>query len=358
MKITSELLFNKIEKSIENNKPCVCYRAPKRSELRAFFQNDRRVYKSKRLKESGFIFAPFDFAQQNAIIIPENKSEFNSARFSARPIELGNFEDQNNTTLPLEKRTYKKLIDHCKRHIELTEIKKIVLSRRIAIETDPKDYLQTFQNLLNSRTNAMVYIWFHPKVGLWIGATPETLLRVNGSSFETMSLAGTKAFDNKKKIEWTYKERREQNYVTRFILEQISKKVNFVKTSRTRTVIAGNVAHRCTTIKGILGSKTTLFSLVSYLHPTPAVCGLPQKSAKEFILANEGYDRKYYTGFLGEVNFMGISNLFVNLRCIELKNNVSYIYVGGGITIESNSEDEWIETVEKSKVIKKALAVR
>ena len=33
-----------------------------------------------------------------------------------------------------------------------------------------------------------------------------------------------------------------------------------------------------------------------------AVCGLPKESAKKFILENEVYERKFYTGFLGELN--------------------------------------------------------
>uniref|UniRef100_UPI0040474081 chorismate-binding protein n=1 Tax=Flavobacterium sp. TaxID=239 RepID=UPI0040474081 len=38
------------------------------------------------------------------------------------------------------------------------------------------------------------------------------------------------------------------------------------------------------------------------MHPTPAVCGLPKKEAMEFVLKEEGYDRKFYSGFLGEWN--------------------------------------------------------
>ena len=75
-----------------------------------------------------------------------------------------------------------------------------------------------------------------------------------------------------------------------------------------------------------------------------------------FIVKNEGYDREFYTGFLGELNVDGQTNLFVNLRCMKVENNLVHIFVGGGITIDSNVEDEWQETVEKSKVVKKALA--
>ncbi len=82
-------------------------------------------------------------------------------------------------------------------------------------------------------------------------------------------------------------------------------------------------------------------TLIKKLHPTPAVCGLPLESSKEFILKNENYKRTYYTGFLGELNLTkenkNTSELFVNLRCMEIKNSSAFIFVGGGITKESNS---------------------
>jgi len=96
------------------------------------------------------------------------------------------------------------------------------------------------------------------------------------------------------------------------------------------------------------------------LHPTPAVCGLPKKITKDFILNNEGYNREYYSGFLGEINkdFVSKENntdLFVNLRCMQITDNKAFIYVGGGITKDSIPENEWKETVNKSMTIKKVL---
>ena len=40
-------------------------------------------------------------------------------------------------------------------------------------------------------------------------------------------------------------------------------------------------------------------ALVEELHPTPAVGGLPKAAAVDYILKQEGYDRSYYTGYLG-----------------------------------------------------------
>ena len=101
--------------------------------------------------------------------------------------------------------------------------------------------------------------------------------------------------------------------------------------------------------------KEMLHRVLEALHPTPAVCGLPTGKAKNFISRNEGYDREYYTGYLGRVTTGLNTQLYVNLRCMKINVNKAQVYVGGGITSDSIPEHEWEETVAKSKTIKKVL---
>jgi len=82
---------------------------------------------------------------------------------------------------------------------------------------------------------------------------------------------------------------------------------------------------------------------------------LPKTVAATFILENEGYNRLYYSGYLGELNRDESTSLFVNLRCMQLDDKLVSIYVGGGITAESIPENEWKETVSKAEVMKKVL---
>jgi isochorismate synthase len=93
--------------------------------------------------------------------------------------------------------------------------------------------------------------------------------------------------------------------------------------------------------------------VIRALHPTSAVCGMPLEAALTFLLNNEPYDRRYYTGYLGELN-LGTdaqTHLYVNLRCMEIKDQMAHIYVGGGITKDSDPELEWQETVAKSETM-------
>ena len=235
-------------------------------------------------------------------------------------------------------------------------IKKIVLSRFEKVELKEYNTLALFGELLKSYKNAFVYCWFHPKVGLWLGATPESLLKVDGQKFETMSLAGTQLYQGSLDVKWNGKENEEQQIVTDFIVDSIKPLVHVIKISKVKTIRAGNILHLMTKISGtLITDLNSIENLLKALHPTPAICGLPVNSAKKFILKNEHYNRAFYTGYLGELNIKNKSDLYVNLRCMQIKGNESIIYVGGGITNDSIPESEWEETVNKSNTIKNVL---
>ncbi len=87
------------------------------------------------------------------------------------------------------------------------------------------------------------------------------------------------------------------------------------------------------------------------MHPTSAVCGMPRQAAIDFLAAEEGYDRGHYCGFLGPVGIGGRSTLYVNLRSAQFIGNDLWLYVGAGVTGESDPAAEWQETVEKTKTL-------
>jgi isochorismate synthase len=87
--------------------------------------------------------------------------------------------------------------------------------------------------------------------------------------------------------------------------------------------------------------------LLNLLHPTPAVAGLPKEEARRFILENEGYPRRYYSGFAGWLDTAGRSDLYVNLRCMHIRPHRLTLYSGGGLLPSSVMETEWRETEDK-----------
>ena len=98
-----------------------------------------------------------------------------------------------------------------------------------------------------------------------------------------------------------------------------------------RDSYAGALSHLKTDFQFSLKDNKGLGDLLKVLHPTPAVCGLPKEEAYRFILQNEGYDRRYYSGFIGWLDPEGRTDIYVNLRCMHIEDEQLTLYAGGGL---------------------------
>ena len=336
--------------------PFVVYRKPNKKSVSALFSTIDSLTFTNSFTESGFVFAPFDNTKK-AILFSLENSEYINEKTSLDTLIS---DDKKNNLDEKSKKNHIKLVDKTIKEIKNNDLKKVVVSREELVALSDFNLINVFQKLLSNYKNAFVYIWFHPKIGLWLGATPETLLEVNNSTFKTMSLAGTQLLKNVNNVVWKNKELEEQQLVTDFIENQLRNISTNLTIDKTETVKAGSLLHLKTKVTGKLLENSNLKTLIRALHPTPAVCGLPREKAKKFIVDNENYKRTYYTGFLGEINFNPkstdkSSSLFVNLRCMSIENKTASIFVGGGITKDSNSKKEWEETVAKSSIMKRVL---
>lgn len=371
---TSEVFFNRIQKQYSDKLPFVVYRKPDSEELNALFQINEVVYKVDTYHETGFVFAPFD-ATSKSILIPLTFSEEMKILYlNVESVSTKHFEFDINQE---EKKQHIKLIEEGILSIKNQEFQKVVLSRQEVVNISEVNLISLLEKLLNKYPLAFVYCWYHPKIGLWLGATPETLMKIEGNQFSMMALAGTQDYKDSLDVIWQKKERQEQQIVTDFIIEKIKPLAESIKISEVETVKAGNLLHLKTMVTARIKTENlNLKEIISDLHPTPAVCGFLKLKAKQFILKHEHYNREFYAGYLGELNYekkliprsskRNIENrayavtkkctqLYVNLRCMQIKDNKALVYVGGGITKESDSEKEWDETVSKSMVIKSIL---
>jgi isochorismate synthase len=340
--------FENIQKAYESNQPFVSYRNPNEDKVVSFIQENDDLHYVKNYSETGFVFAPFDSADKAILLLTQNKNEtiLTSQFLEKKEKSLFSFPEEKEAKI-----NHVRLVDSAVEFLEKEDISKVVVARTKKIKTKV-DFLRIFKSLLRKYDAAYVYVWFHPKVGMWVGASPETLLKVTGGEFRTMSLAGTQKFIDTTNVAWGVKELEEQQLVTDYVLTNLKEVTSILNFSEVKTIKAGNLLHLKTDILGELAKSASLKKIIHTLHPTPAVCGFPKETAQDFIFKNENFDRKYYTGFLGELNVNNQTSLFVNLRCMEIIDHTSAkIYVGGGITTKSNSEKEWEETVAKAKTM-------
>ena len=326
------------------NRPFVLYRLPKTKTLICVQQENDRHHVTTTLKEEGFVFAPFSCANQFTYIPNYHVAQHDIPKPKTRT----NTPTATDTTE--QKTYYNDLVASAIRAIGKGVIQKVVVSR-LHKQTFKHNIAESFVRLLNAYPDAMVYYWSHPQTGTWMGATPETLLNLTGGKCKTMALAGTVAYNVNKYPKWSSKEVEEQQMVTDFIKQQLEALYpnEAIKPSKVYTKRAGNLLHRCADFEFNI-NEVALVDLVKSLHPTPAVSGVPVSKSLEFIKGHETHERKYYAGFLGPTHNEA-AHLYVNLRCAAVEKSLLTIYVGGGITSESNIAAEWEESQRKAETL-------
>lgn len=306
-----------------------------------------------------------DENSEQETVIFESFDQSQTLSFHGNPIKIedSDFENITSTTSSLQKNNfiaetqgeYFRHLNEIIKVIQDNQLPKIVYSRRkIFRNFNEIDLKESFKNLCKSYPNAFRYL-FKKDENVWMGAFSEVLGKFNKLTheFETMSLAGTIPVADS----WSEKEIEEQKPVSAYIrnvLEKFSTKVKIYE-SETYDHISGNIKHLKTDFRLIIHPED-LDSIIKELHPTPAVCGIPKDFCKENIEKFEKYSRELYAGYI-RIETEEFIQYFVNLRCARFYQDCVHLFVGGGITAQSNPEKEWTETELKSQAVLKNLII-
>ena len=320
------------------------YRLPFADEVHVICQH--RHDSEQRQSGRRFVMIPFDEAKHPTIkIYPDVEMTMKMELLS-----MGNAKAE--LCFEEDKKAYDEVFCNFKSAIP-SEFPKLVLSRFVHGKYigNPMD---VFIRACHAYPRTMVYLCYTTQTGYWIGSTPEILLAGSKSHYRTVALAGTMTHEG----EWSEKNKTEQAMVADYVRDIIVPLSTVVEEVGPYTSRAGNLFHLKTEFHFSPISSVNLTTFIERLHPTPAVCGLPKEEAKAFIIQNEGYDRKYYSGVVGMFDEKGETNLYVNLRCCHLmpqaESDHHYhctLYAGGGILSESTADSEYQETQEKLKTI-------
>lgn len=227
---------------------------------------------------------------------------------------------------------------------------KLVLSRTREASMSDIDIHQLFLDACLRYPRLAVMLVSTSVTGTWIVATPEKLLTGDGTWWKTMALAGTMPYSEGFQ-EWSKKNQHEQHFVETYIERCLASFGCDILKDGPFTRRAGNLVHLCTDFRFHLQQGRTIGDVLSMLHPTPAVCGLPKDDAYSFIKANESSSRLYYSGFMGPVGIDGKTDIYVSLRCAQLSDGKATLYAGGGIMPGSDVLSEWEETENKMQTI-------
>ena len=316
------------------------------------FPFDEKLYSTdENSGENHISFYSFDGLERldfGGKIIELNPENFNQSAISSEILP----EDKSGFVAET-KEEYLKNLEKVIAVIKEHQLPKLVYSRRkIFTDFEEINLKESFNHLCQSYPNAFRYIFIDDE-NSWMGAFSEVLGKFSKRTheFETMSLAGTLPVSES----WSEKEIEEQKPVTSYIRNILNQYSENVTESETYDHISGNIKHLRTDFKARIKPEN-LDQIIQELHPTPAVCGIPKDFCKEEIQKIEKFPRELYAGYI-KIETDETVQYFVNLRCSKLYKNGVHLFVGGGITAQSNPEKEWTETELKSEAVLKNLAI-
>lgn len=251
---------------------------------------------------------------------------------------------------PTEPGDFIQAVQRAKEACAVRALDKVVLSRVVQVPLAFDKLPELFTRAMEANPAAFVVMAHTPEHGLWMGASPERLVREDQDRVRVDALAATRPADAvpARISGWGPKELDEQEQVMCHVHATAARlDLEDIVVRGPEVMHAGPVAHLHTVLEAGLGD-CLLGDLVLALHPTPAVCGLPRHAAQEFIRRHEKHGRSLYAGFWGAWNADGPTELFVNLRCMRLQENQAFLLVGAGITAGSDAALEWEETGRKA----------
>ncbi len=199
---------------------------------------------------------------------------------------------------------------------------------------------------------------------VFLGSSPETLIKMNGSQVQTAALAGSRprhehpGADARLRAELlaSPKERHEHDIVVKDIKESLTTAgVRLDSLSPAGVMKLRRIQHLHTPISGLVPDDKDILDLVRALHPTPAVAGLPRQTAQDWIDENESMDRGWYAAPVGWMTPNGDGEFRVALRSALLTSNALTLFAGGGIVDGAEPEHELAETATKFEALLGAL---
>ena len=103
-------------------------------------------------------------------------------------------------------------------------------------------------------------------------------------------------------------------------------------------------------IQSELEDDITLYDVFKAIFPCGSITGAPKVSTMKVIKELEPFNRNIYCGAIGFVSPEG-PEFSVPIRILYGKNNSYTYHTGGAVVWDSAAEDEWEETITKSKII-------
>ncbi len=199
-----------------------------------------------------------------------------------------------------------------------------------------------------------------------ISTSPERFVQQTGTFVETRPIKGTrprgKTAKEDKKLKQELLSSKKDDAELSMIVDLLRNDLGKVCKFDTVCVVEHkklesyeNVYHLVSVIRGELADDKGSIDILRATFPGGSITGCPKVRAMEIIDELEVHRRHIYTGSIGYISFHDTMDLSIAIRTAVVYNDKIYFSAGGGIVYDSNSLDEYKETLVKGKTLRDVL---
>lgn len=233
-------------------------------------------------------------------------------------------------------------------------LEKVVLARQMKVVGEKSFQSETIlRNLQNQQTSTYFFV-LEQETQIFIGASPERLLKATKELFLTASIAGsvsrgTTAQDDQQlgeQLLHDLKNRQEHQIVVDRIATELSKITTDTFVSEQPKLLKNrDIQHLFLPIEGKRKNGIGFLQGIQQLHPTPALGGEPKDLALQWLRSHEQLQRGLYGAPIGWLSIKeDIGEFAVGIRSALVVQDTGYLFAGCGIVRESEAVLEREET--------------
>jgi anthranilate synthase component 1 len=261
---------------------------------------------------------------------------------------------------------YEANVEKCKEYIKAGDIFQVVISQRLCVETEA-DSLSIYRALRVVNPSPFMFLMSLPELEL-VGSSPEIMVRVEDGETTVRPLAGTRKRGQSPEEDKALaeelladpKERAEHIMLVDLARNDIGRVAQFGSVRINDIMVVekySHVMHITSNVCGQLRPEMTALDALRAALPAGTVSGAPKVRAMQVIDEMERHRRGPYAGAVGYIDFTGNMDTCIALRTLVLHENKAYIQAGAGIVADSVPTMEYQETLNKARVLIKALTI-
>jgi anthranilate synthase component I len=263
-----------------------------------------------------------------------------------------------------DKNDYLAAVAKAKEYIAAGDIFQVVLAQRFEVDL-PTPPFEIYRALRIVNPSPYMYYLKMPETTI-VGSSPEMLVRVRGNEIEYRPIAGTlprgsnqvEDEANAERLRNDEKERAEHIMLVDLGRNDLGRVSQYGSVKVEELMIIerySHVMHLVSSLHGELRNNVDRWDSLMACFPAGTVSGAPKVRAMEIIDELEPTKRGVYAGAVMYVDFSNNLDSCIAIRTLVVRGNKGYIQAGGGIVADSVPENEYMETVNKSRALIRAI---